>query len=283
MRIDVESFDDPRLAEYRALRDRELVGDDGRSGTFIGEGLLVIERMLALPGATRSILAAERRLAEIDALLARHAQPHVPVFVTPDHRVEALTGFQMHRGAIASGDRAILQGRSLLEIAPTTGPALVLAADGVGDRDNIGAIFRDGAAFGAHGILIGQHCHDPLYRKSIRSSMGYALSVPFLHCVLPSTLKMLRRDHGYSVLGTVCRPGARPLPSIRRTERMVVVVGNEFRGISPEVEAECDQLAFIPMREGIDSLNVSVAGAVTLFHLAHGSGTLPNGNPSGQA
>ena len=63
----------------------------------------------------------------------------------------------------------------------------------------------------------------------------------------------------------------------------VVVVGNEFRGISPEVEAECDQLAFIPMREGIDSLNVSVAGAVTLFHLAHGSGTLPNGNPSGQA
>ena len=283
MRIDVESFDDPRLAEYRALRDRELVGEDGRSGTFIGEGLLVIERMLALPGATRSILAAERRLAEIDALLERHAQPHVPVFVTKDHRVEALTGFQMHRGAIASGDRAILQGRSLHEVAPTTGAALVLAADGVGDRDNIGAIFRDGAAFGAHGLLIGQHCHDPLYRKSIRSSMGYALSVPFMHCVLPSTLKMLRRDHGYSVLGTVCRPGARPLPSIRRTERMVVVVGNEFRGISPEVEAECDQLAFIPMRAGIDSLNVSVAGAVTLFHLAHGSGTLPTGNPSGQA
>jgi tRNA G18 (ribose-2'-O)-methylase SpoU len=113
--------------------------------------------------------------------------------------------------------------------------------------------------------------------------MGYALSVPFMHCVLPSTLKMLRRDHGYSVLGTVCRPGARPLPSIRRTERMVVVVGNEFRGISPEVEAECDQLAFIPMRAGIDSLNVSVAGAVTLFHLAHGGGTLPTGNPSGQA
>jgi tRNA G18 (ribose-2'-O)-methylase SpoU len=113
--------------------------------------------------------------------------------------------------------------------------------------------------------------------------MGYTLSVPFLHCVLPSTLRLLRRDHGYSVLGTVCRPGAQALPSIRRTQRMVVVVGNEFRGISPEVEAECDELAFIPMRAGIDSLNVSVAGAVTLFHLAHGSGTLPATNPFSQA
>ncbi len=275
MRIDVESFDDPRLDDFRALRDRELVGDDGRSGSFIGEGLLVIDRMLAMPGVTRSILAAERRLPEIDALLTRYGQPGVRVFVTPDRRVEALTGFQMHRGAIASGDRAIVQGRSLDEIAPGAGRALVLAADAIGDRDNIGTIFRDGAAFGVRGILLGQHCHDPLYRKSIRSGMGYTLSVPFLHCVLPSTLKMLRRDHGYFVLGMICRPGARPLPEVRRTDRMVVVVGNEFRGISPEVEAECDELAFIPMRDGIDSLNVSVAGAVTLFHLAHSHAQKP--------
>ncbi len=273
-------IDDPRLADFRLMRDRDLLGRAGRPGLFIGESLLVVERMARVPGVLKTVLVAEDRVDEVTALdgIDRAAC----VVAAPRALVAEVTGFYFHRGVIASGFREPLESRTVDQVL--AGASCALICDDISNMDNAGALFRDGAAFGVDAVVLSRDSHDPLYRKCLRTSMGHALSVPFAR--VGAGAKGLAgangtagavRDMvaaGWIVLGTSIDASAEPLrewvDSIAATTaplRVAVVVGHEHRGVSANVLEACSRRVRIPMATGVDSLNVSVAAAVVLHEV----------------
>lgn len=258
--IPVKSPDDPRLAPYRNIRDRERPGQRGVGG-FIAETPLVVERMLSIPGLTRSLLltpAWENRLG-------RSCGADTPIYVADGPLMESIVGFDIHRGVLGEGDRRLLDGRTLEAVLPPVDrPCTLLVCEDVNNIDNIGMLFRNAAAFGADAVLLSPRCHDPLYRKSLRVSAGHALSVPFVRATSwPGPLQDLA-THRITCLGTSLDPTAAGIDDVPPPGRVAIVVGQEFTGLSGEAAERCDRLVRIPMAEGIDSLNVAVAAAVCL-------------------
>jgi len=273
-------IDDPRLADFRLMRDRDLLGRAGRPGIFIGESLLVVERMARVPGVLKTVLVAEDRVDEVMALegVARAEC----VVCAPRAMVADVTGFHFHRGVIASGHRLPLESRTIESVLAAA--SLALVCDDISNMDNAGALFRDGAALGVDAMLLSRDSHDPLYRKCLRTSMGHALSVPFARVgagptefagavELAGAIRHMVAA-GWIVLGTSIDAAVEPLrecvDSIAAADsrRVAVVVGHEHRGISADVLAACSHRVRIPMAAGVDSLNVSVAAAVVLHELA---------------
>lgn len=263
--IEIDDPDDPRIDDYRDIRDKELRGRDAFGGLFIAEQALVVERMLSRPGVARSVLVATTHVERI----APRAGPGVPVYVAPLALLREIAGFNIHRGVLGVGRRDAVE-RAALEIPPPPEPVTILAADEVTNVDNIGLLFRNAAAFGADGMLLSPTCHDPLYRKSLRVSIGHALAVPFARSHdLAAVLGALKR-RGLTVIGAATGAGARPLDEIDPPRRLVLVVGQEYQGLSPEAIGQCDHLVRIPMAPGVDSLNVAAAAAVCLHRLSTG-------------
>ncbi|HMN96617.1 MAG TPA: RNA methyltransferase [Phycisphaerales bacterium] len=260
--VPIQRLDDPRLADYVGLRDRDL--RRAAEGLFVGEQLLVVERMLEIAGAVRSVLVAERLVARV----APRVPPEVPLYSAPQALLEQVAGFPLHRGVLAIGSRSALPRPSLDELASGSGTSargrLLLACEDIVGIDNIGMLFRVAAAFAADGVLLSPRCHDPLYRKSLRVSIGHALHVPFHRAALwPEALERLR-ERGIAVIGAALDDGAAELDALPVPERAALVVGTEFAGISEAVRRRCDALIRIPMAPGVDSLNVAVAAGICL-------------------
>ena len=259
--IPVDDADDPRLADYRNVPDPGLAA---RGGAFIAEGRLVVRRLITgtrLP--VRSVMVTPAALASMNDALA--ARAGLPVYVVPQALMNGITGFNMHRGCLAIGERpAPHEWRALARDARR-----LVVLEGVANADNVGSIFRNAAAFGVDAVLLGPACTDPLYRKAIRTSMAAALTLPFAHAQpWPGALCELRQS-GWTVLGTTPSPAAAPLRDLAAAlgPRLALVVGHEGDGLTSEALAACSHQARIPMAAGVDSLNVAAATAVALYEL----------------
>ncbi len=254
------ALDDGRLADYRDLRDRRL--GDG-TGRFVAESELVVRKLLATDLRVCSVLLTAPRLASLDPLLAV-ATGDFPVFVVPQAVMDQIAGFHVHRGCLAIAERP---GRPAI---PTGARTVVVLVDLV-DVDNLGAMARNAAAFGADAMLLSPRCADPFYRKAVRTSAGAVLSLPIVRATRwPEELLALREQHGLSLVGAVLGEGAIPLANFVPPPRRALLFGAEGPGLSQEILRICDTLVTIPMSRspGVDSLNVATAGAVFLYHIA---------------
>lgn len=261
--ISISDATDPRISDYRALSDSQLLRD---RGTFIAEGRLVVRRLLTRSRfVARSVLVTPAARASLDDVLSATA---VPTFVCALPVLKEITGFNIHRGCLAIGERQELADAKMFSTA--AGPLVVL--EGVGNADNVGLIFRNAAAFGASGVVLGPRCCDPLYRKAIRTSMGAALTVPLATAAnLPTFLEDLRAA-GWLVLAMTPASSARDLNDFRRIppDRMALVLGSEGEGLPQATLDAADERIRIAMTENTDSLNVAVAAGVALFALTRG-------------
>jgi tRNA G18 (ribose-2'-O)-methylase SpoU len=263
--IRIDSLDDPRVADYRNLKDRELaaLGDGGR---FIAEGEQVVKRLLASKFETVSVLLAQRRAREIAPIVPSH----VPVFVAPDDVVNGVIGFKFHSGVIAVGKRPKrLAVHEIMppELLPHRRITLVVCPD-TSNTENLGSIIRIAAAFGVDAMILGERCCDPFFRQSVRVSMGAVFALPIVQSSeLKQDLEWIRRQRGFELIATVVGPEAEELRGFRRGERVAVLLGNEAQGLRAEDVALCDRNLTIPMKLGTDSLNVAVAAAVVLYEL----------------
>jgi tRNA G18 (ribose-2'-O)-methylase SpoU len=264
--IDVQDANDPRLDDYRSVRDRDLRGAGGRGGLFIGEQSLVVERMLSLPGVVKSVLVSPRHLDR----LAPKAPPGTRFFVAPLEIMQEVAGFAIHRGVLAAGYRAAFDRRTPDDVAPAPGrPCTVLLLEEIRNIDNIGMLFRNAAAFGVDAVVLSPGCHDPLYRKSLRVSIGHALTTPWARSAdWPADLDLLRDRWRLSLVGAALDRGAVPLDELEPPPRTGLLVGEEYAGLREATCARCDALVRIPMAPGVDSLNVGVAAAVCLHRLS---------------
>jgi tRNA G18 (ribose-2'-O)-methylase SpoU len=262
--VHVESLEDPRLADYRHLPDPELLR---RGEIFIAEGRLVVRTLLAeSPLAVRSVLLTENaRRGLADALEPR--VPTLPVFIVPEGTLAALTGFNLHRGCLAVGERPRRERVGALLGRMASVRRLVLLEQ-IGNADNLGGIFRNAAAFGVDAVVLGPGCCDPLYRKAIRVSMGAALRVPFCHATdWPADLDAIRAA-GIKVAALTPSPAAVAIASwaadLPSGARLALLAGSEGAGLSEAALTHADAALRIPMAPGMDSLNVATAVGIAL-------------------
>lgn len=270
--IPIKDADDPRIAEFRDIRERDLVG---RDGGFIAEGTVVLRMLIAAHAAGKGfmaekILLLESRVAGLAGLLDEVA-PDVPVYVASAGILDAIAGFHLHRGVLALGRRGPAIDIEAL-LAQAAAPALVVVACGISNHDNIGSIFRNAAAFGASAVLMDERCCDPLYRKALRVSVGSVLSVPYARDT--SALDLLSKvDHaGFSIWGLSPR-GEVDLRDIPTARGIALVTGTEGEGLPAEVLGRF-RSARIPQREGLDSLNAATATGIALYELARRQGLI---------
>jgi tRNA G18 (ribose-2'-O)-methylase SpoU len=260
--IRVDDPADPRLAPYRNVPDHQLLAGEG---VFVAEGRLVVRRLIEGKRLhARSVMVTDAALVPLQDLL--NTRSELPVYVVPQSVMNGVTGFNLHRGCLAIGERPRrCQWQELVR-----GARRVISLERVGNADNIGSVFRSAAAFGVDAVLLESSCADPLYRKAIRTSMGAALTMPFATAEpWPDMLRDLGRD-GWVVLAMTTARTAIPLWEIAPTiadRRIAVVVGHEGDGLSDDTLDACTHRARIPMVEGVDSLNVAVAMSIALYEL----------------
>ncbi|UHD47269.1 RNA methyltransferase [Aureimonas altamirensis] len=257
MRVEpIDDADDPRIAAFRDIRERDLV----RSGDFIAEGAVVLDHLLtASLFEPLSILVSEHRIGGLLPRLQALGTEQVPILVCPQAVMDRIAGFSVHRGILAHGRRRA--GRAPDEwLAETAGP--VLAAFGISNHDNMGSLFRNAAAFGCAGIMLDETSCDPLYRKAIRVSVGTVLKVPFARFASAGAALDRLESAGYGCVALT--PWATvDLAEWAPPDRVALVVGAEGDGLPPEVIARCRGLR-IEMAPGLDSLNVATSAAIAL-------------------
>lgn len=256
---------DPRIAAYRDIRERDLVR---RDGLFVAEGTTVLNVLLSQARfALKSVLVLENRL---DGFLAMAGDRigETPLHVADRAVIDAIAGFPMHRGVLAVGTRPAdaSDPAALLQALPDK--ALIVIAVGIANHDNMGAIFRNAAAFEADAVLIDETACDPLYRKAIRVSVGGVFKVPFARGADAASLTTLAADRGFVPLA-LTPGGATALADLVPRDRMALILGTEGAGLPETVMARA-QTVRIPMAGDFDSLNVATAGAIALSHLYRG-------------
>ena len=256
--IEVTDPADPRLADFRDLTHVDRRPDrPGGQGLVIAEGVPVVERLLASPYPPRAVLGVPARVAALGLDYAGF-----PVYVVSADTMAETVGFHLNRGVLASADRA-----------PEPDPAglvrtarRVLVLEGVNDHENLGALFRNAAGLGVDAVLLGPRCADPLYRRSVRVSMGHVLRVPF--ATVPSWERLSALLAGFAVLALAPHPPAVDLSTVDASApRLALVVGAEGPGLTAEALAAATARVRIPMAAGVDSLNVATAAAIALHHL----------------
>lgn len=257
MTTTVDDPADPRLADFRDLTDADVRPD--RRGIVIAEGVSTVERLLGSPFRPRAVFGVPARLDTLAPALARH--PGLPVFAADKWLLSQVVGFRVTRGVLAAAERGAP--RDPHELLADARRVAVLV--GLNDFENLGALFRNAAAFGVDAVLLDPTCADPLYRRSVRVSMGHALRVPF--AVTADPLAALR-DAGLTSLALTPRATATPVREVAVPERWAVVLGAEGPGLPDDVIAGADRAVRIPMASGVDSLNVATAGAVAFATLS---------------
>jgi tRNA G18 (ribose-2'-O)-methylase SpoU len=261
----IDGADDPQVAEYRDIGDHDrLVAQ----GLFVGEGRLVVERLIDDRFRLRSLLLNRAAFTALEPRL-KDLHRDTTTFLCATEDFQALTGYDIHRGCLALAERPAPR---LLDDLLMRMRSLVLL-EGIGNADNVGGIFRNAAAFGAGAIVVSHGCADPLYRKAIRTSMAATLRVPFT--VVPFadlwTAALTRvRAAGFELVALTPREPAVDLEEFAqrsRVERIALLVGTEGPGLTAETEALADVRVRIPIRSVVDSLNVSVAAGIALHRL----------------
>jgi tRNA G18 (ribose-2'-O)-methylase SpoU len=258
--LEVDDADDPRLADYRDLRDVELRKHlEAEHGLFIAEGEKVVRRAVEAGHSARSFLMAPRWL---DGLADVLQLSDAPCFVVPEALAERVTGFHVHRGALASLERRPLP--SVPDVL--AGARTVVVLEDVVDHTNVGAVFRAAAGLGVDAVLLSPRCADPLYRRSVKVAMGAVFSLPYA-----------RLDDWYDALPAVSASGFTTVAmtlaedaveieqAVAGLDRVALVLGSEGHGLSARWEQSADRRAVIPMAAGIDSLNVASAAAVACY------------------
>ena len=288
--VAITALDDPRVSHYQRLADpAQLV----ERGLFVAEGRLVVRQLLDLRHwQLHSIVltpAAAENLADVLPLA------DAPVYVVEQALMNAIAGFNIHRGCLALAHRRKVEATPSVrlpgpvEATPSVGlpgpveatPSLglpvldriatgplsrVLVMEGVSNPDNVGGLFRTAAAFGADLVVLGPSCGDPLYRKAIRTSMAATLVVPFVTAPQwPGAITDLRTD-GFTVAALTPHPDAVPLRDVARHPKIALMVGAEGNGLSDAALAAATLRVRIPMRSAIDSLNVTVSASIAMYH-----------------
>ncbi|MGV8968860.1 MAG: TrmH family RNA methyltransferase [Microbacteriaceae bacterium] len=259
----VTDSEDDDLRDYRSLTDVALRKvSEPAGGLYIAESSKVIARALAAGHQPRSVLILEQWLPEMSQLLASY---DVPVYVGESKDLQKLTGFDMHRGALASMHRPPLP--NVADIL--RGARRVAVLEDIVDHTNVGAIFRAVAGLGADAVLITPRCADPLYRRSVRVSMGTVLQVPWTRLPeWPEAAKLLH-DEGFHIAALALSDSAVDLAEFANDapEKIAIVLGTEGDGLSGAALSSADTVVTIPMLHGVDSLNVASASAVALYAL----------------
>ncbi|MBM3714993.1 MAG: RNA methyltransferase [Actinobacteria bacterium] len=260
--IPVDSAADPRLADYRDLTDVSLrrVAEPA-GGLYIAESSKVLDRALRAGHRPRSVLVQEKFVDDAVALVG----DDVDVFVVASEVAEGVTGYTVHRGLLASMHRPALA--SVEDVV--AGARLVVVLEDIVDHTNVGAAFRSAAALGADAVLVTPRCADPLYRRSVRVSMGTVFQVPWTRLPEWSSAAPLLRDAGLQLAALALSDDAVPLDAFSAAghERVALLLGAEGDGLSRGALAAADTVVTIPMAGGVDSLNVAAASAVALWEL----------------
>jgi tRNA G18 (ribose-2'-O)-methylase SpoU len=286
--VEVDDPGDPRLELYRDLNDPAgRMRVDADQSVFVVEGRLAVERLLTSAFTVRSLLVDEHQLRAAGEVVAATRARGVPVFVGSRSVVAATVGFALHRGVVAVANRPPPTDAGRL-VADATGtchregvPPLVTVLEGLNDHENIGALFRNAAAFGVTAVLLDPTCADPLYRRSIRVSVGHVLHMPFARLVpWPAGLHQVRAA-GFVVAALAPRPAddsGLPVVSLAELKAsmsgsdhpvgVALLLGAEGPGLTDAALAVSDVVVRIPMADGVDSLNVATAAAVALHVLA---------------
>jgi tRNA G18 (ribose-2'-O)-methylase SpoU len=265
--VEISDPDDLRLADYRDLRDVQLRTHlEAEHGLFLAEGEKVVRRAVESGFDARSFLMAPRWLTGLaDVLDASDA----PCYVVSEALAEEVTGFHVHRGALASLHRRPLpEPDGILEGART-----VVVLEDLVDHTNVGAVFRSAAALGIDAVLLAPRCADPLYRRAVKVAMGAVFTLPYARLEdWYDALPRLSKAGFTTVALTPAEDGVPLEEAVAGLDRIALVLGGEGHGLSPRWERTADRRAVIPMQRGIDSLNVAAASAVACYVIAHRAG-----------
>lgn len=265
--VSIVDVSDDRLADYVRLREVSLRKHlEAERGLFIAEGEKVIRRAIDSGYRPRSFLLAERWLASLSDLIEAH--PEAPVYLVTEQLAEQVTGFHVHRGALASMHR-----EQRYRTADLLAMRRLVVAEDIVDHTNVGAILRSAAGLGWEGVLLAPRAADPLYRRSIKVSMGAVFALPWARMDDWADAVELLRRHGYWTVALALTEEAVPLPEVqamlrRQPRRVALLLGTEGHGLSRRWIGAADLVARIPMRAGIDSLNVAAATAVACYALS---------------
>ncbi len=291
----VEDPDDPRLADFVRLRDVSLRRNlEAEHGLFLAEGDKVIRRAVAAGYPVRSLLMTPPHVPGLADLLDRCA---APAYVVPDQTAERLTGFAVHRGAIASCLRLSLP--SVAEVTSGAGRAVtedvsglayaggsarratsahrIIVLEDLVDHGNVGAIFRCAAALGVAAVILSPRCADPLYRRSVKVSMGAVFAIPYARMTDWYRGLAELRSGGFQLLALTPDQSAADLDEVPMGDRVALLLGSEGDGLSSRWRHEADQAVCIRMNPeamafGVDSLNVVAAAAIACHNLMRGAG-----------
>lgn len=260
--IHLESADDPRVSDYTRLTDTSLRRlREPAEGMYIAESSKVLRRAIDAGHIPRSFFLAEKWLPDLQDILDRF--PDTSAYVGTPEMLEAITGFHLHRGALAAMQRPVP-----LELAPLLASSRRIAIlEDIVDHTNIGAIFRSAAALGVDAVLVSPRCADPLYRRAIRVSMGTVFQVPWHRLESwPGALAELRAA-GFVTAALALRDDSLTLQQLgaQRHEKLALVLGTEGDGLSSDTISAADVSVRIPMQRGVDSLNVAAASAVAFW------------------
>jgi len=261
--IPVDDPRDPRLSDYRDLTDvalRRVIEPEG--GLYIAESAKVLARALRAGHRPRSVLVQEKWVAQTVEIVDTDA---VDVFVVPAALAEDVTGYAVHRGVLAAMHRP--PERPVAEVVKDA--RLVVVLEDIVDHTNVGAVFRSVAALGADAVLVSARCADPLYRRSVRVSMGTVFQVPWTRLPEGPAATAALHDAGLHIAALALSDGAVALDTFAADppERIALMLGAEGDGLSRRALAGADTVVTIPMGGGVDSLNVAAASAVAIWAL----------------
>ena len=261
--VEITDGDDERLDLYRHLTDADARRSlEAENGIFVVEGVTAIERLLRSDHRVRSLLLLAPQARRLSGATAGRS---VPVYIGSRELLAATTGFDVHRGALAIAERPAVP--AVEDVLP--GAHLVAVLEGLTDHENLGAIARSARALGVDALLLDPTCADPLYRRAVRVSMGEILFLPWTRLSpWPGGLDQLRQA-GITLVALTPAPDARPIDELVTSGPsgpMALLLGTEGPGLSPAAMASCDLRVRIPVRAGVDSLNVGHAAAIA-FHL----------------
>jgi len=254
----IDSIDDPRIAHYRLMKDRELAREGDR---FVAEGEYIVRRLLDSDYPCESVLVIERLADE----MAKVVPGDVPMYVTAPAVLRDIIGFKFHSGVMGIGRRKAPVRREDFEPMRRDRCTLVVCPELI-SAQNIGSLVRISAALGIDGMLLGEKCCDPYWRQSIRISMGTIFRLPIIRSSnLAHDLELLR-TRKFELIAAVLDEDAEGLDSALRGAKTAILFGNESRGLDAKMIETCDRKVTIPMNQGIDSLNVSIAAGIFLYH-----------------
>lgn len=270
--IRIDDPADPRIAGYRDIRERDLTG---RMGRFVAEGTVVL-RLLADAHRTggrfeaESLFLLENRVAGLTDILASLPDT-VTVYAASREVMNAVAGFDIHRGVLALGRRKTAP--SVTDLVSTLSEtALVVAACGIANHDNIGAIFRNAAAFGADAVMLDETCCDPLYRKALRVSVGSVLRLPYARDGSIEAMLSTLAAAGFEIWG-LSPSGAADIRKLTPGRRLALLTGTEGEGL-PHHILDAIRTARIPQAPGLDSLNAGTATGIALYEMASAMGRI---------